>query len=263
MKISVVTPSFNSARFLPLAIESVLSQRSNGIEVEYIVADGGSTDASPAIMARYASAIDRVITGPDTGPANAVNKGLASATGEILGWLNADDEYCPGALKRIAVAMERQPDKAMCFGHCAIINEDGEEIRRPITRFKECFFPLSSRFTLQCINYISQPTVFFRRSALEKAGPLREDLKAAWDYELFLRLWRNGGAVQLNRPPIAHFRWHPTSISGKQFRRQFREEFDVAANDAGRLTPQTMIHWFVRCGIVSVYAWMERRRRSG
>jgi glycosyltransferase involved in cell wall biosynthesis len=261
MKISVVTPNFNGAAYLPRAIESVLSQRSAGIDVEYIVADGGSTDNSLDILSRYASQINRVITGPDTGPANAVNRGLAAATGDILGWLNADDEYCPGALSRVATLMERHPAKAVCFGHCPIIDETGNEIRKPITRFKECFYPIASRFTLQCINYISQPAAFFRRSAFEKAGPIREDLKAAWYYELFLRLHRHGGAIRLPPPPIARFRWHPTSISGQHFRLQLKEEFEVAAHDAGRLSIQTLTHWFVRWGIVSIYSLMQSRRQ--
>ena len=147
---------------------------------------------------------------------SAINKGLRLASGEIVAWLNADDRYHPGALKRVAQVMAAYPDKALCFGACRIIGEEGREIRRGITRFKEAFFPISSQFTIQCLNYISQPAMFFRRSALKAAGYLREDLVAAWDYDLTLRLWRQGGAAHVPGLPLSDFRWHPGSISARR-----------------------------------------------
>lgn len=262
MKISVITPSFNSARFLETTILSVLAQRRDGVDLEYIVVDGGSTDGTPDILARHRDAISHLIVGRDTGPANAVNKGMAKASGDLVAWLNADDVYQPGALARVVAAMEQHPDKSLVFGHCPIIDESGVEIRRSITVFKECFFPFSCRFMVQCINYVSQPATFFRRDAARRAGPLREDLKAAWDYDFILRVWRQGGAVRIRTPPLAAFRWHAASISGTHFARQFREEFEVARADAGRCAPQTLAHWFVRWGIVGIYSLMARSRRT-
>ena len=174
--------------------------------------------------------------------------------------MNADDRYHPGTLNRVALAMAARPGKSLCFGGCRIVGEKGEEIRQGITRFKEAFFPFSSRFTIQCLNYISQPAMFFRRTALKAAGYLREDMAAAWDYDLTLRLWRQGGAVRVPGPPLADFRWHPGSISARRFHEQFREEFDAAARDAGRLAPQTWIHWLVRWGIVGAYSIMAASR---
>jgi glycosyltransferase involved in cell wall biosynthesis len=263
MKVSIVTPNFNGARFLEAAIRSVLAQRDDGVDLEYIVADGGSTDGSLAIVERYRGRIDRFIGGPDSGPASAINKGLAAASGDILGWLNSDDLYRPGALRRVVEALAPHPARALAFGRCRIVDEDGREIRRGITRFKESFFPVSSRFVIQSINYVSQPAMFFRRRAWIEAGPLREDLAAAFDYDLLLRLWRRGGAVRLSPPPLADFRWHPGSISGRRFARQFREEWEAAARDAGRWAPQTLAHWFVRWGIVGSYSAMAAARRRG
>jgi len=263
MKISVVTPVYNSAPFVEEAVTSVLSQRSGEVDLQYIVVDGGSTDGSLKIIGKYASGISLIISEPDGGPANAVNKGLSRADGDILCWLNADDRYFPGALERVGRAVAGRPGAALFFGRCPIINESGKEIRRGITLFKQLFFPLSSRFTLQCINYISQPAAFFRRSAWEKAGPLREDLKAAWDYDLFLRLLRHGRAARIRGEPPAAFRWHPASISGSQFNRQFREEWEAAVRDAGRLSPQALIHLGVRWGIVGSYSVMAALRSSG
>lgn len=262
MKVSVVTPVYNSERFLRETIESVLTQREEGVDIEYIIMDGGSTDGSLDIAASFGRAIDRVVTEKDQGPADAINKGLALASGDLLAWLNADDTYRPGALSRAVECLTLRPGCALCFGRCPIVDERGREIRQFITRFKEMFFPVSSRFTLQCINYISQPATLFRREAFRAAGPLRIDLTAAWDYDLFLRLWRQGGAARVRGTPLANFRWHEASISGQGFRRQFREEWDVARADAGRFSLQSLVHLGVRWGIVWSYSLMAHRRKS-
>ena len=263
MKFSIITPNLNGARFLDEALTSVAAQRCAGVEVEHWIMDGGSTDGSLAIIQRHLGADTRLATGPDGGPAAAINRGLGRATGDIIGWLNADDRYHPGALARVAAVLGAHPRCALGFGACRLVDEAGVEIRRGITRFKELFFPLSSRFTFQCINYISQPAMFFRRAALDRAGPLREDLAAAFDYEFMLRLWRCGGAVRVPGAPLADFRWHPGSISGRSFRRQFREEWQAAAADAGRFSPQAVVHLGVRGGIVGAYTIMAQRRAKG
>lgn len=262
MKFTIITPNKNGGRFLEETIRSVISLKESGIDLEYILIDGCSTDDSLRIIRSYQQEISQIISEPDRGPVSAINKGLRLASGEIVAWLNADDCYHPGALKKVAEIMDAHPGRALCFGGCRIIDEEGREIRRGITRFKEAFFPISSRFTIQCLNYISQPAMFFRRSALEAAGYLREDLVAAWDYEFTLRLWRQGGAVYVPGVPLADFRWHPGSISARRFAVQFKEEFDAAARDAGILAPQTWIHGIVRWGIVGAYtlmAWYGRK----
>jgi glycosyltransferase involved in cell wall biosynthesis len=263
MKFTVITPNKNGGRFLEETLRSVIAQKEFSVDLEYIVIDGGSTDDSLGIISRYEQNISQIISEPDQGPVSAINKGFRLASGDIVAWLNADDRYHPGALNRVAHIMAANPDRALCFGACRIINEEGLEIRRGITCFKEAFFPLSSQFTIQSLNYISQPAMFFRRSALEAAGDLREDMVAAWDYDFTLRLWRQGGAAHVPGAPLADFRWHPGSISARRFSIQFKEEFDAAARDAGWLTPQTWIHGIVRWGIVGAYTLMAAFRRKG
>ena len=262
MKITVITPNWNGARFLEESVRSIHAQACSDVELEHIVVDGGSTDASMEIVRRHRIGIARVISEPDNGPASAINKGLRLATGEVVAWLNADDRYRPAALSRVAALFRQHPRKALCFGRCPIMDEGGREIRTSITRFKELFFPFSSRFTIQCINYISQPAMFFRRAAAAAAGPLREDLLAAWDYEFVLRLWPHGGAIRAPGPALADFRWHASSISGAGFRTQFQEELDAAMADAGRHSLQAWIHRGVRWGIVTIYGRMAKRRRT-
>ena len=260
MKFSIITPNKNGGRFLEETIRSIISQKESDVDLEYIVIDGGSIDHSLKIIRSYEQDISQIISEPDQGVVSAINKGLRLASGEIVAWLNADDRYHPGALKRVAQVMAADPDSALCFGACRIIDEEGREIRRGITRFKEAFFPISSRFTIQCLNYISQPAMFFRRSALEASGYLREDMVAAWDYDFILRLWRQGGAVHVPGEPLADFRWHPASISARRYAIQFKEEFHVAARDAGWPAPQILIHAIVRWGIVGAYTLMAASR---
>lgn len=263
MRISVVTPSLNSGAFIADTLQSVNMQRADGgFELEHIVVDGGSTDNTVAILEQCRPSLARLVVEPDGGPATAINKGMRLATGDILAWLNADDLYQPGALARVAQAFRRWPSRALCFGRCRVIDEQGREIRRGITRFKEACFPFSCLPLIQTLNYVSQPALFFTRRAWLAAGGLREDLRAAFDYELLLRLWRHGGAMRLRGAPLADFRWHPGSISGQTFEWQFREEWEAAAADAGRFAPQTLAHAVVRHGIVASYRCLARRRQA-
>lgn len=262
MKITILTPNHNGARWLARAMDSVLTQElAPGDELEYIVLDGGSTDGSVGIAWARRNFLTTIVSEKDKGPADALNKGFRRATGDLIGWLNSDDTYRPGALARALAAAKARPQAALFFGKCRIVDEAGREIRGFPTFVKNACFPFSSRFLIQSINYVSQPASWFRRSALEAAGgELRTDLKAAWDYELTLRLWKQGGGVRIPGEPLADFQWHPGSISGTHFERQFEEEYRVAAADAGRFSPQEALHWCVRRGIVACYRRMNRGR---
>lgn len=259
MRFTIVTACRNAAATIAETLASIDAQRADGVDFEHIVLDGGSTDGTLAILRNRQVPWRTVVEGHDAGPADAINRGLARATGDVLSWLNADDCYAPGALARVAAAFERRPETAAFFGRCPVINEVGREIRRPITRFKELWHPFSCRFLIQTLNYVCQPALFFRRGAWTAAGPLRLDLTAAWDYAFLLRLWRQGAVRPLGGAPLAFFRWTPGSISGAQFERQFSEELAVARADAGRWSPQALLHAVVRCGIVGIYRAMTQR----
>lgn len=259
---SIVTPTLNSERFLAETMRSVQIQRENGrVRVQHIVVDGGSTDGTAAIAASFSH--------PDTvfvlqegggGPVRAIEQGLSLATGEFLGWLNSDDFYAPGALERAAAAFQAHPRCSFCFGRCRIVDAGGREIRRFVTAFKNAWFPFSSSFAIRTVNYISQPAQFFRHEARDKAGTLRLDLKAAWDYDWTLRLWRYGAGAIIGGPPISSFRWTPGSISGANYRRQFAEELALARADAGFFAPSALLHTLVAHGIVFCYDRMTKTR---
>lgn len=261
IKISVITINYNGARFLEETIRSVLEQKSPTLDLEYILIDGGSTDNSINIIDTYRDSLTHVLVEADEGPVDAINKGLRLASGELIAWLNSDDCYTPGALSQVVEVMRLNPQAPFYFGRCVIVDEQGAETRKAITAFKEIFFPISSRFTYQCINYISQPALFFRRSAQQKTGFLDKRLVAAWDYQFILKLWHQGVGKQVPGRPLARFRWNPTSISGRNFTRQFHEEFTAAKDDAGVYHPAIWIHYVVQWMIIAVYSAMAHLRQ--
>src|SRR5437899_1906048 len=123
--VSIVTPSFNTARFIERTIESVLSQ--DYPRIEYIVMDGGSTDGTLDILQRYRGRL-QYVSAPDGGAVDAINRGFARSGGSILAWLNADDEYLPGAVRQGVRALAEHPGAAVVYGDGAWVDEEGREI---------------------------------------------------------------------------------------------------------------------------------------
>lgn len=125
-KISIVTPSFNQGKYLEKTILSVLEQ--DYPNLEYIIIDGGSTDNSVEIIKKYEKHLAYWVSEPDRGQSHAINKGFGHATGEILGWLNSDDYYAPGAPQAIAEAFLANPDVGAIVGAGEFLFEDTGKI---------------------------------------------------------------------------------------------------------------------------------------
>jgi glycosyltransferase involved in cell wall biosynthesis len=179
-RVTVVTPSLNQGHFLRCTIESVLAQ--DYPNLEYIIMDGGSTDASAAIASEYQSRL-RFISESDNGQTDAINKGFRLASGEILAWLNSDDLYLPGAVSKAVKALTANPSAGFVYGEGYLIDAAGEITRR---------FPHTQPFDLWRLvhlsDYILQQTCFFRRSALHQTGPLAESLRYGMDWDILIRL---------------------------------------------------------------------------
>jgi glycosyltransferase involved in cell wall biosynthesis len=229
-KISIITPSYNQAAFLKETISSIASQEV-GTQVEHIIIDAGSTDGSVELLK---STGEQVIwlSEPDRGQADAVNKGIRIATGEIIGWLNSDDLYLPGALKAVAGYFRDYPACQWLYGRCRIIDEAGKERWNWITGYKNARLKKFTQDKLLRENFISQPAVFFRKELFEKAGGLDLTLKYAMDYDLWLRFGMICPAGVI-RKDLASFRRHRSSKSETGFRDQFFEQYAVA----GRYNP--------------------------
>jgi len=224
MKISVITPSYNQAAFIGQTIRSVLEQ---GIEdLEYIIVDGGSADGTIDILRYYEEHL-KWISESDEGLADAVNKGIGMATGEIIGWLNSDDLYLAGALQTVSDYFNDHPECRWLYGRCQIIDSSGKERWKWITHYKNSRLKKFSIYKLLRENFISQPAVFFRKELFVKAGRLDLSLKYAMDYDLWLRFAEITPAGVINAE-LAKFRRHRSSKSETGFRKQFFEQYAVS-----------------------------------
>jgi GT2 family glycosyltransferase len=216
---SIVTPCLNAGATVAAALASVRDQ--GYAPLEHVVVDGGSTDGTMDVV-RAAGDHVRWISEPDRGLSDAMNKGIAMARNDVVGWLNADDVYLPGALQQVADAFARRPDAEWVTGRCLIIDADGNEIRRGITRYKDALLRRYSFPLFLTQNFISAPATFVRRDALRAVGGFEERFRYSMDYDVWLKLGRRSAPVVLDTP-LACFRMAEGSLSMSGFERQFRE----------------------------------------
>jgi glycosyltransferase involved in cell wall biosynthesis len=180
--VSVITPSFNQAAFLEQTLRSVLEQ--DYPNIEYWVVDGGSSDNSVEIIKQYAPRLAGWVSEKDKGQADGVNKGFSKATGEIIGWLNSDDLYYPGAIAAAVEAFRLHPEASFVFSDVESIDEHGN----PFNLMRYGDWKLQDLMTFRIIG---QPGVFMRRVVLEQAGYL--DL--SYNYLLDVQLWLRMAAI--------------------------------------------------------------------
>ena len=254
--ITVVTPCLNAAATLPEALASVRAQ--GYPRLEHVVVDGGSTDGTLDIL-RGAEGV-RWISEPDRGLSHAMNKGVGMAQGEVIGWLNADDHYLPGALRAVGEALARHPDALWLTGRCRIIDGDGREIRRWVTAYKNAFLRRYSLPLYLTQNFISAPATFLRREAFEAAGLFDERYRISMDYDLYLRLARRTDPLVLDRE-LAEFRMAEGSLSMSGFETQFREHSEQARRHGAGHPLAVAVNRLASRLIVLVYRAMRGLRR--
>ena len=201
-KISIVTPVKNGERWLAQTIESVLGQ--DYPSLEYIVVDGGSGDGTLKIIDAYRDRIDKVISEPDQGMYDAIGKGFDLATGDVFGYLNADDLLEPGALMRVGEYF-RDHRRARVIYHEDTVTIDG-------WRFPNVAQPHVDVYKLLSGHVVYQDGVFFRKSGYRMVGGVNRDLRRAGDADLWLRMARMFG---MRRVPghVSSFRTRPEQIS--------------------------------------------------
>jgi glycosyltransferase involved in cell wall biosynthesis len=183
-KVSIVTPSYNQGQFIERTLESVRRQAAGGFEIEHVVFDGGSNDGTVAILKRAGDTI-RWVSEKDGGQTDAVNKGIRSTDGEIIGWLNSDDVYFPGAVARVVEYFEQHPEVDVVYGMADHIDVDDYAFEPYPTEPWDI-----ERLKQTC--FICQPALFFRRSVVDRCGLLDESLNYCMDYEYWLRLGKAG-----------------------------------------------------------------------
>ncbi len=191
-KISVVTPSYNQGQFIEQTIRSVLLQ--NYPNLEYFIIDGGSRDASVEVIRKYAPWLSYWVSEPDRGQSQAINKGFARATGEIMCWLNSDDYFAPDTLQTAAQVLS-QPGHQALVGHTAAVFQDG----RPPLIGLGCYENRLRVLKFWKGYQMHQPSIFWRRAVFEKTGLLREDLHQIMDFDYWVRMAEHVSFVNVDQ----------------------------------------------------------------
>ncbi len=222
--ISIVTPSFNQAEFLERTIESVLAQ--DYPNIEYIIIDGGSTDGSVDIIKRYEDKLAYWTSEKDLGQTDAVNKGFARASGEIIAWLNSDDTYLPGALSEAVEFLEAHLEFGMVYGIAYYIDRHDKILGR---------FPMgqiSYKELRRGGNAIAQQAAFFRKKVWDMVEPLDPSFFYAMDWDLWVRI-AGVTPIKFLPRPWANFRMHGDSKSMTEANRCWPEMVRVHFREGG------------------------------
>ena len=248
--VSIVTPSLNQGRFIEAAIESVLSQ--DYPRIEYIVIDGGSTDETLDILARYGQRFTW-ISEPDGGQSHAINKGFRRARGDVLAWLNSDDTYLPGAVRSAVEHLTEHPDCALVYGDGYLMDEDGR-MTRP--------FPATEPFDLWKLvyvhDYILQQSAFFRRDAVDAAGYLDESLHWGMDWDLFIKIGRRYRVDYLPKA-LASLREYGTAKTFSGGTRRLAELVRVMRRHGSRRYPPARVAYAIDTYFRLVFGSLEAR----
>lgn len=222
--VSIVTPSYNQAKYLEQTMLSVFAQ--DYPHIEYIVIDGASTDGSVDIIKKYAEKLAYWASEKDSGQADAINKGFTRATGEIIAWLNSDDYYLPGAVSAAVKVFDENPDAVLVYGNMLAVDDNGKTFNT--LNYKQ--------FTLEdllCFQIIGQPAVFMRRSALQKTSGLNLDFHFLLDHLLWIQLARHGRILHVEQT-WASARYHPEAknrAKAAEFGREAFRILDVISQD--------------------------------
>jgi glycosyltransferase involved in cell wall biosynthesis len=232
--ISIIMPSFNQGFLIEDSINSIFSQ--NHLSSELIVMDGGSSDGTIELLESLSIKHGednpqsfRWASEEDSGPANAVNKGISLARGSIIGWLNSDDLYTPGSISKAIAMFEQNPRLMMVYGHGENIDVNGNLIGLYPT------LPPSTpveQFANGC--FISQPTVFFKKSMWKLLGGLDESLKTAFDLDLWLRAFKAfPDRIGFVDAVQAQTRIHPDTITSRMKDLAKKEGYEVLRKHLG------------------------------
>lgn len=260
MKFSVVTISYNQAQFLERAINSVIRQEGDGICVEYIVVDPGSSDGSREIIDRYRGRFSHVIFERDKGPADGLNRGFSRATGDVYCYLNSDDEYCPGAFAAVRAYFNRYPDVDVVCGHSYVVTGGDRVLRRVWSD------PFHKKSQAYGCSIQMQPSTFIRERIFKKVGGFNSSNRISWDTELLMEIASAGGRIQIMDAFLSKYRVHEGSITGSgsrddEVRRGALVKFEKLMGRQWRWYDSLIAKfWFLRRQLRNPPAALERLR---
>lgn len=233
--VSIITPSFNQAKYLEQTIRSVLSQ--DHPHIEYIVMDGASTDGSVDTIEKYADELTYWESQKDNGQADAINKGFARASGGIVAWLNSDDFYLPGTVSAAVKIFDENPDVVLVYGNMLAVDENG-------ATFNTLTYKQLTLEDLLCFQIIGQPAVFMRRSALQKTSGLDLSFHFLLDHLLWIQIAKHGRILHVDQTWAAA-RYHAEAknrAKAAEFGREAFRILDVVEKDQSLSPILSSIH---------------------
>jgi glycosyltransferase involved in cell wall biosynthesis len=238
LRLSIITPSFNSKEFIKETIDSVVDQKYPNLE--YLIFDGGSKDGTVNILSQQPCSV-RWTVEPDAGQSDAINKGLRQATGEIVSWINSNDVYLAGSFNVVDQYFREHPNVDIVFGRANLIDEQSNvlgEYAENGSREENLLLNLDPKGHFKKLlnensGWLPQQTVFWRKSVMDKAGFLDRDLHYAMDYEYWLRLGSKG-RIEFIDEYLGAFRLHENAKS-THAKKHWREILIVHQRYGGKL----------------------------
>ncbi len=252
--VSIVTPSYNQGRYLEATIQSVIGQ--DYPHIEYLVVDGGSGDGSLEIIRKYADRLTWWVSEKDSGQTDAINKGFAHSSGQILAWLNSDDIYEPRAVGKAVKYLMTHPEAGLVYAECNFINDEGRIIGR---------FPAAQTDLKRLrsgYSHIPQQTMFFRASLWKEVGPLDPDFFFAMDYDLWTRLAARSELHYVRGETWANFRLHTSGKTITSDDRCWPEMLRVHYRDGGSFFSPLVARYYARKLLAPLWNWRRRRMLS-
>lgn len=223
--VSIVTPSYNQAEFLLQNLHSVAIQKAPGIKLQHLVMDGGSTDGTVALL--KASSGVTWVSEKDRGQSDAINKGFHAAEGSIIGWINSDDYYMPGAIAKVIDYFEKHQEAMWLYGRCHMVDRSNSVT----DEYDTAEFDLDTLINEK--NFVPQQATFFRRELLDQVGYLDESLNLCMDYDYWIRFGKRHPGHFLPEY-LACFRRHIDAKTSMQARRHWAEFLEVSRKHGGR-----------------------------
>lgn len=249
IKVSVITPSYNQGDYIEEAINSVLNQSYENIE--YIVVDGGSTDQTINILDAYKEHFT-LISGEDDGQSDAINIGMKRSTGDLVGWLNADDIYEQDGIETIVSLYREKPEHSIYYGGIRLINRDGQFLGFPK------WGPITYERLLKGLPEVWQPGSFYPASLLEQVGYLDPGLEMIMDLDLYLKLVQLAPAAFIPEF-VARQRVHGETKSSRMQLVSFREGIRVRMKQKIPMT--SFLYYLIRRSLVLAKFYLINRKQ--
>lgn len=251
-KISVITPSYNQARYIEQTIRSVLLQGYPNLE--YIIIDGSSSDGSVEIIRNYEPWLAYWVSEPDRGQSHAINKGFERATGDVLCWLNSDDYYLPDALLAVGRMLAEGSGNYALTGHCLKVYQDGRTAEKLVGRYE------NRRRLLQFWKgyQMHQPATFWRREVFEKVGRLNEELNLIMDFDYWARVSRHFDFVNADSAMVCS-NYHLEAKTGDDYKRYHADLKRYASRYWGSIF--TAEYWRLRLSMLNHFTIQPIKRK--